>query len=237
MNYFSPKAVPFETLGMAHLFAWLFMLLVLFLILYMYKCLPHVLWHSRWIWVIILIVVDASLYVWYLASGVWNTATTLPFNLCSLMLYFTIWMLIRPSPKLSGIVFLLTIAGALQAMLTPELFYGYPHYRFFQFFIAHAVMICGQMHLFFSGFIRFHRFTFVYAWLFLNGLAGLAWFINEATGGNYFFVHRKPDNASLLDLLGPYPWYLLSLEIVALIILAIIQCVFVYLQKFFKCGH
>lgn len=26
------------------------------------------------------------------------------------------------------------------------------------------------------------------------------------------FLSHKPENASLLDVLGPYPWYILSLE-------------------------
>ncbi|QYN37834.1 TIGR02206 family membrane protein [Pseudonocardia sp. DSM 110487] len=38
------------------------------------------------------------------------------------------------------------------------------------------------------------------------GLAMLAF--NEAAGTNYLFVSRRPDNPSLLDLMGEWPWYL-----------------------------
>jgi hypothetical integral membrane protein (TIGR02206 family) len=31
---------------------------------------------------------------------------------------------------------------------------------------------------------------------------------NEAAGTNYLFVSRRPDNPSLLDLMGEWPWYL-----------------------------
>lgn len=37
-------------------------------------------------------------------------------------------------------------------------------------------------------------------------------FINKQVDGNYLFLSHKPDNASLLDVLGPYPWYILSME-------------------------
>lgn len=40
--------------------------------------------------------------------------------------------------------------------------------------------------------------------------------VNAITGGNYLFLAYKPANPSLLDFLGPYPWYILSLEFVVL---------------------
>ena len=40
--------------------------------------------------------------------------------------------------------------------------------------------------------------------------------INGLTGWNYGYLCRKPAAPSLLDLLGPWPWYLLALEGVAL---------------------
>lgn len=38
------------------------------------------------------------------------------------------------------------------------------------------------------------------------------------------FISHKPDDPSLLDLIGPWPWYILSLEGVALV-----MCVILYL--------
>jgi hypothetical integral membrane protein (TIGR02206 family) len=31
---------------------------------------------------------------------------------------------------------------------------------------------------------------------------------NQFSGTNYMFVSRKPDNPSLLDIMGEWPWYL-----------------------------
>jgi hypothetical integral membrane protein (TIGR02206 family) len=51
--------------------------------------------------------------------------------------------------------------------------------------------------------------------------------VNRLTGGNYLFLSRKPEGGSLLDLLGPWPWYILSLEAVALLLFTILYLPFV----------
>jgi hypothetical integral membrane protein (TIGR02206 family) len=48
--------------------------------------------------------------------------------------------------------------------------------------------------------------------VFLNVLMPVIMFINKLVDGNYMFLSHKPDSASLLDVLGPYPWYILSME-------------------------
>ena len=37
--------------------------------------------------------------------------------------------------------------------------------------------------------------------------------VNLLSGGNYFFTMRKPDAATILDYMGPWPWYLISGQI------------------------
>lgn len=52
----------------------------------------------------------------------------------------------------------------------------------------------------------------VKVFVFLNILLPIVIVINKLVGGNYMFLSHKPSTPSLLDYLGPYPWYLLSLE-------------------------
>jgi len=46
----------------------------------------------------------------------------------------------------------------------------------------------------------------------VNAYMLVVYFINLALGSNYLFIMEKPPTASLLDVLGPWPWYILSME-------------------------
>jgi hypothetical integral membrane protein (TIGR02206 family) len=42
--------------------------------------------------------------------------------------------------------------------------------------------------------------------------------LNLLIGSNYLFIAHKPATASLLDVLAPWPWYILELEAIGAII-------------------
>ncbi|WP_307831749.1 YwaF family protein [Prauserella cavernicola] len=48
------------------------------------------------------------------------------------------------------------------------------------------------------------------------GWAAVAMVVNTVAGTNYGYLGRPPESASILDVLGPWPWYVLS--IVALVL-------------------
>jgi hypothetical integral membrane protein (TIGR02206 family) len=48
--------------------------------------------------------------------------------------------------------------------------------------------------------------------------------LNQVIGSNYLFIAHKPETPSLIDLLGPWPWYILALEAIGLVL-----CLLLYL--------
>lgn len=164
-----------------------------------------------------LVVLEGGYQFWLLWNGEWKWKTSLPLELSSINMYMCMLMLYTKRYGLFEILYFIGIGGELQAILTPALSYSFPHFRFFHFFIGHSLVIWA---IIFFLFVKQYKPTFYSFWkavLFLHLAAGIAFFVNRITGGNYMFLAHKPKTKSLLDILGPYPWYILSLEGVALV--------------------
>lgn len=171
----------------------------------------------RWGLAGLLAVSEISLYTWYTIADMWGLFA-LPFQLCTIMVWVSIAMLLTRHYRLYEIAFFLGILGALQALFTPNLDETFPHFRYFHFFIAHAAIIAASVYMTAAVGYRptFRAMLRAFGWL--NVFALMAGIVNWLTGENFMFLARKPDTASLLDLLAPWPWYILELEAVALVL-------------------
>lgn len=166
----------------------------------------------------LLISCELSLQLSYVAGGDWNIGS-LPLQLCSLTLLLSAIRLITGNERLNGIVFFLGSLGAMQALLTPNLDESFPHFRYFHFFIAHIGIVATSLFLYATERYRPTLRSMFGALLWLHVLAVPAALINTLSGRtNFMFLAGKPSTASILDLLAPWPWYLLELELVALLL-------------------
>jgi hypothetical integral membrane protein (TIGR02206 family) len=57
----------------------------------------------------------------------------------------------------------------------------------------------------------------------------IIFFFNNAIGSNYLMVNGKPPVASIIDLMPPWPWYLIHVEIIG-----ILTCLILYLPFVIK---
>ncbi|MVP01133.1 TIGR02206 family membrane protein [Paenibacillus lutrae] len=166
----------------------------------------------------ILVLSEVTLNVWYVQQSMYSIRHSLPLELCSISLYLCVAMLLLRSRFLFQIVYFIGIGGALQALLTPVLGYAYPHYRFLEFFAAHIAIIAAVLYMVWAENMRPTFRSILFTMGFLNLLLLIVIPVNTYTGANYMFLARKPATSSLLDYLGPYPWYLLSMEAAAFVL-------------------
>ncbi len=96
----------------------------------------------------VLIVDEALWHLWNWTTGQWSIETTLPLHLCSILVFMSAILLVNKSYGLYEFVYLLGIAGASQALLTPDAgAYGFPHFRFFQGIISHGSIVTAAIYM------------------------------------------------------------------------------------------
>ena len=148
----------------------------------------------------------------------WDLRYSLPLQLCDLAWMIAIYALWTHRSWAFGLVYYWGLTMTFLAMLTPELFMGFPHFNFLMFFSAHAVVVIAGVYLAWGVGLRP---TWRLYWLTLASTAAYAVVIhlfNRMAGTNYMFLNGKPEAATLLDYLGPYPLYVLVGVALALLV-------------------
>ncbi|MCG7345218.1 TIGR02206 family membrane protein [Sporosarcina sp. ACRSL] len=169
-----------------------------------------------------LLAMDIAYHIWLIVSDRWRLEDALPLELCSISLLVSIVLLLTGNRYLVDFVIFAGIGGALQALATPVLDMDYPHFRFFHFFYTHAgIILTGLYYVWVKGYEPTFKGV-LKTMLILNAILPFILVVNWLFDGNYMFLRMKPENGSILDFLGPYPWYLLSLEMVAFLIFTVI---------------
>jgi hypothetical integral membrane protein (TIGR02206 family) len=179
----------------------------------------------RHILAVVLLVNELSWHWWNWYVGQWTIQTMLPLHVCSMLVFVSALMLVTKSKRIYEYAYFMGIGAAMQAVLTPDLgIYGFPHYRFFQTFISHGGIILAALFMTVVENYRPYWKSLGRVFMGMNLYMGVVFLINSLIGSNYMFIMRKPDTPSLMDVLGPWPWYLLSLEAIGITI-----CLLLYL--------
>jgi hypothetical integral membrane protein (TIGR02206 family) len=152
-----------------------------------------------------------------------NWEYSLPLELCNLVLIACVISLFRPSQFMAEIAYFWGLGGVVQATLTPDLAQGFPSWDFILFFWGHGATLLAIIFLISERNFEPRRNSIIRMMLALN-IYGLAvGSINAIAGWNYGYLCRKPVMPSILDFMGPWPWYLLSLELVAFLMFLVLD--------------
>ncbi len=162
---------------------------------------------------IFLIADELSWHAWAAYWGIWTIQTMLPLHICSVMVWASAYMLLTKNYNIYEMAYFLGIGGATQALLTPDASqYGFPHYRAFQTFIAHGLLVLIPIYMTFVEGFRPTLQSFKRVFIWTNIYMVVVFFVNLAIGSNYLFIGHKPEFPTLIDLLAPWPWYIFQLE-------------------------
>ncbi|MDR7076189.1 putative integral membrane protein (TIGR02206 family) [Neobacillus niacini] len=173
-----------------------------------------------------LILIESCYHIWMYVNEDWDVSHAIPLELCSISLLLSVILLLTRKKIIYEILLFTALLGASQALFTPLLNFDFPHFRYFHFFYTHLMMIWVVLYF---TWVHGYRPTFwsvVKLFIFLNVLMPIILLINKIVDGNYMFLSYKPKSPSLLDLLGPYPWYILSMEFLLITLSLIVWLIF-----------
>ena len=153
-----------------------------------------------------------GLWYWLVVSKGWISAETLlPLQLCDWAGFAAIAALVFANQRSYELAYFWSLSGTLQALLTPELFYDFPDLRFIVFFAFHGGVIASVLYLTTALQMRprVSSLPRVAAWSFAYFFVAIV--ANALLHTNFGYLRAKPANASLLDLMAPWPYYVIEL--------------------------
>lgn len=167
---------------------------------------------TRWVLLGILLLSETSYQTWGLLNGTWNSKEYLPFQLCSFAGVLTIIALATRNNHLIKVCFFISIFPAFLAVVTPELFHGFPHFRFWQFFIHHIILSWASIFLVVSTKVHITWKNTWMIYLYLLIYAAIVGFIlNPMFDANFLFLARASSADTPLNMLGDGIWYYVNL--------------------------
>jgi hypothetical integral membrane protein (TIGR02206 family) len=183
----------------------------------------------------IILLANVWYQLWLVSEHAWSAQQALPLQLSDLAALLAIVMLWTRNDRIFQFMYFAGLGSAIQAILTPDLHhFSFPHFLYFQSFVSHGgvVLSCLFMIVAFSC-----RPTIRSLWvsvLIVNLYAFCIFFINKRLGSNYMYMMKKAGMNTILDLLGPWPWYYLSVEIVMIVSFFLLYCPFWIKSKYEK---
>ena len=176
----------------------------------------------------VVLAVDSTLFLAApVLDGRASLQTLLPLSLCDVALVVTIVTLWRTTWALGvELTYFWGLAGTMQAVVTPDLTADFPSPVFIGFVVAHLGIVIAALYLV-VGMRRVPRPGSVRRIFAITlGYTGFVAVVDALTGANYMYLAAPPENASLLSLLGPWPWYIPSAAVVALVLFVLLDLPF-----------
>lgn len=139
----------------------------------------------------------------------------LPLHVCGMTVLLSVATLLWRRRLTYELVYFWGLAGASNAMVTPELTEGFPGYHFFQYFISHAGIVATAVFATWGLGMRPTLRSLVRAFVLMNVVAAVMAPLNHVLDANYMYLCEPPETASPFLFL-PWPWYIAWLEVLAL---------------------
>jgi len=134
----------------------------------------------------------------------------LPFQLCDAAIFICAFALWTRKQLLIEVAYFWGLAGTIQGLITPDLPAHFPSFLFIQYNLAHGGVVAAALFLV----VGLNHWPRPRAVLYVFGVtvayAAFVGFLDAVTGADYLYLRAKPSSHTLLDVMGPWPWYIVT---------------------------
>jgi hypothetical integral membrane protein (TIGR02206 family) len=158
---------------------------------------------------VVVVTFHVPILIYDLSPARFDIEHSLPFHISDLAWMAAAYALWSRRQWAYALTYYWGLTLAPQALITPALDAPEaPSIDFFSFWGQHLLVVWAAVYLTWWAGMRpsWRSFAFAAAVTVAWGIAMLGF--NELAGTNYLFVNSRPDNPSLLDFMGEWPWYL-----------------------------
>ena len=170
--------------------------------------------------------------LWGVMPWAWNIDESLPLHYSDALRFLLPIALITRAPWAIVVSWFWGLTLNMQSVLTPDVnYFVWIPLEFVEYWIAHLSGVLGPVVLVWG--LRFHPTWRGYGVAYgATALwAAIAVTGNALTGANYGYLNRAPDGPSILDLLGPWPQYLLVEAVLIAAVWALMTLPWVLLDR------
>jgi hypothetical integral membrane protein (TIGR02206 family) len=164
---------------------------------------------------ILILANECGWWLWLGFQHAWSLSYALPLQLCDVVAFISAGALWFRRPLLVELTYFWGLAGTLNGLISPDLPDHFPSYLFLQYFIAHGTIVAAALLLVVGLQITPRRGALARIIALTLALFVVDAGANLLTGGNYMYLRHTPAVPSLLDLMGPWPWYIVAASILA----------------------
>jgi hypothetical integral membrane protein (TIGR02206 family) len=174
-----------------------------------------------------ILLLDLALHYAYMAAhGQLIFPDCLPLDLCDATMFLTVIALFTLNRAIFDLAYYGAIGGSSMALLTPDLSQSSSFFLQAHFFVVHGFIVIAVLYLVWSRLARPRPGSVGRALLALNIYAAFIGTFNYIFKTDFMYLCAKPQDVTLLTVLGPWPWYILSCEGIALVVFLLLYLPF-----------
>lgn len=166
-----------------------------------------------------------SWQVYFIFTNNWTPDVSLPLQLCGISKILGAIILIKFNQRIFEFILLLGMAGALQAILTPQFEIPVTTYSTIEYYMSHTSILLIPLYLFYVQDRRVKKFAWLYTFILGITILCAVGIINYFVQGNYIFLCAPPLAPNPL-LVGSWPYYLIGFLVFGFINISLFYLIF-----------